>query len=59
MNLTDLKCKECGAKLTLFEAQEKNVLCLECYKDTRIQVLKLSAIPNKGAKDRDPFNFFD
>jgi ribosomal protein S27E len=41
LNLTDQKCKECGAKLTVFEVQEKNLLCLECYKETRMQALKI------------------
>ncbi|MFT9846008.1 hypothetical protein [Aneurinibacillus sp. REN35] len=31
--LTDRKCKQCGAKLTEYEVEEKDQYCMECYEE--------------------------
>jgi predicted Zn-ribbon and HTH transcriptional regulator len=31
--LTEIKCQECGIKLSEYEIQEKGSRCMECYED--------------------------
>lgn len=44
--LSQQVCKVCGLKLTVFEIQEKDAHCMECYNDSK-QIAKSTA----GQKD--------
>ncbi|GEN34725.1 hypothetical protein [Aneurinibacillus danicus] len=36
---TELTCRSCGVKLTEYEAEEKDALCMECYNEKNAEVL--------------------
>ena len=31
------KCRECGVKLTQYEIEEKDLYCMECYNDKKVE----------------------
>ncbi|GED16092.1 hypothetical protein [Aneurinibacillus migulanus] len=32
---TEIKCQECGVKLTEYEVEEKGLYCMDCYEDKK------------------------
>ncbi|HJV46823.1 MAG TPA: hypothetical protein VJ824_13990, partial [Bacillota bacterium] len=36
LDLTEMKCRECGVRLTQFEYEEKNGRCVDCYNEQKV-----------------------